>query len=269
MKIGIKNIVKAKEHIVCLTSYTAPMTRIVDPLVDIILVGDSLGMAIYGFENTLPVTLDMMIAHGEAVARTAGHALVVIDMPYGTYEKSPAQALENAKRIMDETKADAVKLEGGLAFIDTIRTLVENGIPVMGHVGLLPQSVEKMGGYKIQGRGDEGAQKVMADAKAVEKAGAFSVVIEGTLEPVARDITDALSIPTIGIGASPFCDGQILVVNDLLGTFSAFSPKFAKRYINLPPIIVEAISQYADDVRERRFPTMDHCYLPKLDDGGS
>jgi len=263
MSVQIKDIVKSDKRIVCLTSYTAPFTRIIDPLVDVILVGDSLGMVIYGYENTLPVKIEQMIFHGEAVARTASHALVVVDMSYDTYEQSPEQALASAQRIMKETKCAAVKLEGGVAMAPTVKYLVDNGVPVMGHVGLLPQSVEKMGGFKIQGRNDEGAQKVMADAKAIEAAGAFSLVIEGTLEPVARDITAALSIPTIGIGASPACDGQILVVDDILGLFSAFTPKFAKKYAELAPIIAEAVGEYAKEVREGTFPTMGHCFLPK------
>jgi 3-methyl-2-oxobutanoate hydroxymethyltransferase len=262
-RIGIQDIVKGGKPIVCLTSYTAPMTKLIDPFVDVILVGDSLGMVVYGFENTLPVTLEMMIRHGECVVRNASHALVVVDMPYGTYEHSKEEALKNAQRIMSETKCDAVKPEGGEALAPTVRYLVENGVPVMGHVGLMPQSIEKMGGFKIQGRGDEGAKKVMADAKAIADAGAFSLVIEGTIEPVARDITEAVSIPTIGIGASPACDGQILVVHDIVGMFSAFTPRFAKRYVELAPLVSSAVERYAEDVREHRFPTLEHCFLPK------
>jgi 3-methyl-2-oxobutanoate hydroxymethyltransferase len=239
------------------------MTRIIDPLVDIIMVGDSLGTVVYGFENTLPVTIDMMIAHGEAVARTASHALVVVDMSYKTYEDSPEQALRSAQRIVKETKCAAVKLEGGEEMAPTVRFLVENGVPVMGHVGLLPQSIEKMGGYKIQGRNDEGAKKVKADAAAIADAGAFSLVIEGTIEPVARDITASVSVPTIGIGASPACDGQILVVDDILGLLPAFTPRFVKRYAELAPIISSAVERYANEVREGRFPTIEHCFLPK------
>ncbi len=263
MKLEVKDIVKGGKPIVCLTSYTAPMTKIIDPLVDVILVGDSLGMVVYGFENTLPVTIDMMIAHGAAVVRNAQHALVVVDMPYGTYESSKELALKNAQRIIKETGCAAVKPEGGQELAETVRYLVDNGVPVMGHVGLMPQSVEKMGGFKIQGRGDAGAQKVMADAKAIADAGAFSLVIEGTIEPVAKDITEAVKIPTIGIGASPACDGQILVVDDIIGMFSAFTPKFAKRYVELSPIISDAVGKYANEVRERTFPTIGHCFLPK------
>ena len=258
-KTGINN-----KPIVCITTYTAPMAQIIDPLVDIMLVGDSLGMTIYGFDSTVPVTIDMMIAHGDAVVRNAKHALVVVDMSYGTYEHSKEQALESAKRIMEKTKCAAVKLEGGVELADTIKHLVDNGIPVMGHIGLMPQSVEKMGGFKIQGRDDAGAKKVMNDALAVEKAGAFSVVIEGTIEPVARDITNALKIPTIGIGASPACDGQVLVLDDVIGTFTAFSPKFAKRFTDVKPVIIEAVTQYATDVKARVFPAESNCFYSKV-----
>jgi 3-methyl-2-oxobutanoate hydroxymethyltransferase len=261
MQIGIKDIVKGGKPIVCLTSYTAPMTKIIDPLVDIILVGDSLGMTIYGFDSTKRVTMDMMIAHGEAVARCASHALVVFDMPYATYD-NPEQALANAQLAMKETKCAAVKLEGGVEMAPTVKYLVDNGVPVMGHIGLMPQSVEA-GKFKIQGRGDDGAKKVMADAKAIEAAGAFSIVIEGTLEPVAQDITAAVGVPTIGIGASPKCDGQVLVIDDIIGTFFDFTPKFIKRYAELGPVISKAVAQYADEVRAGTFPTMEHCFLAK------
>lgn len=261
MKITTKDIKKGGKPIVMLTSYTAPMTKIMDPLVDVILVGNSLGMTIYGFDSTKRVTLDMMIAHSEAVARCASHALVVFDMPYATYD-NPKQALETVRRVARETKCDAYKLEGGVEMAATIKHLVDNGFPVMAHIGLMPQSVEA-GKFIIQGRNDESMKKVMADAKAVEKAGAFSVVIEGTLEPVAHEITDALSIPTIGIGASPACDGQVLVIDDIIGTFLDFKPKFIKRYAELAPLIKKAIADYADEVRARKFPTIKHCFLPK------
>ncbi|MFA4994831.1 MAG: 3-methyl-2-oxobutanoate hydroxymethyltransferase [Bdellovibrionales bacterium] len=261
MKITTKDIKKGGKPIVMLTSYTAPMTKIMDPLVDIILVGDSLGMTIYGFDSTKKVTLDMMIAHAEAVARCASHALVVFDMPYATYD-TPKQALESVRRVQKETKCDAFKLEGGVEMAPTVKYLVDNGVAVMGHIGLMPQSVEA-GKFIIQGRNDESMKKVMADAKAIEAAGAFSVVIEGTLEPVAHDITDAISIPTIGIGASPACDGQVLVIDDIIGTFWDFTPKFIKRYAVLRPLIEKAVAEYADEVRARTFPTIDHCFLPK------
>lgn len=262
-RLTVKHIVKSDMPIVCLTSYTAPMARLLDAHVDILLVGDSVGMVLYGFDNTLPVTLDMMINHGAAVVRSSAHALVVVDMPYGTYEDSPEQALKNAQRIMQETKCGAVKLEGGEAMEATIRKLVENNIPVMGHIGLMPQSIEKMGGFKIQGKNDESASQLLRDAQAVQEAGAFAVVIEGTIEEVARQITQSLTIPTIGIGASAACDGQVLVIDDLLGTFAAFSPKFAKRYAEIAPIISKAVESYAADVRARRFPGSEHIFKKK------
>jgi 3-methyl-2-oxobutanoate hydroxymethyltransferase len=260
---GVKDIVKGGVPIVCLTAYTAPVARLLDPHVDILLVGDSLGMVLYGFKNTLLVTLDMMIAHGAAVVRSSTQALVVVDMPYGSYEESPEQALRNAMRVVKETGCDAVKLEGGQEMAATVRHLVQNGVPVMGHVGLMPQSVEKMGGYKIQGRDEAQAKKITADANASADTGAFSIVIEGTVEPVARAITALLSIPTIGIGASPACDGQVLVIDDILGTFPAFAPRFAKRYAELAPLISEAAEKYATDVRERRFPGPEHIFPAK------
>ena len=263
MRTLIADFTKSRAPLVCLTAYTTPIARILDPHVDMLLVGDSLGMVLYGFETTLPVTLDMMIAHGAAVVGASSRALIVVDMPYGTYEESPDQALRNATRVLNETGCAAIKLEGGQEMGATIRNLVQNGVPVMGHVGLMPQSVEKMGGYQIQGRGDSQAEKVKADALAVAAAGAFSVVIEGTIEPVARAITEGLSVPTIGIGASPACDGQILVVDDLLGMFSAFTPHFVKRYAELAPLIDTAIASYAADVRARRFPAPEHCFYDK------
>jgi 3-methyl-2-oxobutanoate hydroxymethyltransferase len=259
----VGEIVKNETPIVCLTAYTAPIARLVDLHVDIILVGDSLGMVVYGFENTLPVTLDMMIAHGAAVVRSSRQALVVVDMPYGTYEKSPEQALQNAARIMKETSCGAVKLEGGQELAATVAHLVKNGVPVMGHVGLMPQSIEKMGGFKIQGRNEAQAIKIAADAKAIEAAGAFSIVIEGTVEPVARAITGSLAIPTIGIGASIACDGQVLVIDDVLGTFAAFAPRFSKRYAELAPLIAKAAEDFAIDVRARRFPGPQHIFPAK------
>jgi 3-methyl-2-oxobutanoate hydroxymethyltransferase len=245
--------------LVCLTAYTAPMARLLDPYVDLLLVGDSMGMVEYGFDGTRPVTLDMMIPHGAAVVRATRHALVVIDLPFGTYETSSAQALASAQRAMKETGSNAVKLEGGQEMAATIRHLVQNGIPVMGHIGLLPQSVTEAKGFKIQGRDDEGARKLIEDAKAVAAAGAFSIVIEGTIESVARAITESVSIPTIGIGASPACDGQILVINDVLG-FTERPPKFAKRYAEIGPVIADAVKNYAADVRGRRFPSPEYTY---------
>lgn len=258
----ITDIVKSATPITCLTAYTADVARVLDPLIDILLVGDSLGMALYGFPDTLSVTLDMMITHGAAVVRSTSQALIVVDMPIGTYEESPEQALVSAQRIMDETGCDAVKLEGGAAMAATIRYLTDNDVPVMGHIGLLPQSVEKMGGYKIQGRDEAAAQSLLADAAAITAAGVFAFVIEGTVEPVAQAITAAVKIPTIGIGASVACDGQVLVIDDLLG-LTPKPPRFAKAYANLVPLIAEAAKSYAEDVRARRFPAPEHTFPKK------
>ncbi|MFY9287132.1 MAG: 3-methyl-2-oxobutanoate hydroxymethyltransferase [Alphaproteobacteria bacterium] len=259
-RLSLKDFRKSGTPLVCLTAYTAPMARLLDPHVDLLLVGDSLGMTLYGFDDTLSVTLDMMIAHGAAVVRSSHHALIAVDLPYGSYENSPQQALESAQRLMKETGCNAVKLEGGTDMAATVRLLVENSIPVIGHVGLMPQSIKKMGGFKIQGKDDAQAAQVKADAKAIAEAGAFLLVIEGTVEPVAREITQSLSIPTIGIGASPACDGQILVIDDVLGTFGAFAPRFAKKYADLAPLISEAVETYARDVRTRAFPGPEHCF---------
>lgn len=261
-RLGLGDLKKGAAPIVCLTAYTAPVARLLDPHVDLLLVGDSLGMVLYGFEDTLSVTLEMMIAHGAAVVRSSTHPVVVVDMPFETYEKSQDQALVNARRIMRETKCDAVKCEGGVELAPTIHYLVKKGVPVMGHIGLLPQSVRKMGGYKIQGRDEAGAQKLMVDAKAIADAGVFAMVIEGTIEPVSRAITEAVSVPTIGIGASPACDGQVLVIDDVLGLVQK-SPRFAKRYAGLAPLIEQAAKAYADDVRARRFPGTEHVYEKK------
>jgi 3-methyl-2-oxobutanoate hydroxymethyltransferase len=251
---------KGGEPIVVLTAYTAPMAGFLDSHVDILLVGDSLGMVVYGFESTLPVTLDMMIAHGAAVVRGSARACVVVDMPFASYQESPAQAYRNAARVLVETGAAAVKLEGGVEMRDTIEFLVARGIPVMGHVGLMPQSFNAMGGYRIQGRDDRGASEVMRDARAVAEAGAFSIVIEGTAEPVAREITGAVRVPTIGIGASAGCDGQVLVTEDMLGLFAAFKPSFVKRYAELGREVEMAAEAYAREVRARRFPGPEHVF---------
>jgi len=262
MRLTPNDITKGQTPIVMLTAYTAPVARLLDPHVDILLTGDSVGMVLYGYPDTLSVTLDMMIAHGGAVVRNSQHALVVVDMPAGTYEKSPDEALKNAQRLMSETGCGAVKLEGGENVAPTVKHLVKNGVPVMGHIGLLPQSVKQMGGYKIQGRDEAGAQKLIADAKAIAGAGAFAMVVEGTVEPVARAITEAVPIPTIGIGASVACDGQVLVINDILG-LTEKPPKFAKRFAELAPLIAKAAETYANDVRARRFPTVEHVYGEK------
>lgn len=254
---------KGADPIVCLTAYTTPMARQLDPHVDLLLVGDSLGMVLYGFDSTLPVTLDMMIAHGAAVVRGSERACVIVDMPFGSYQESPAQAFRSAARVMAETGASGVKLEGGAEMAETVRFLTQRGIPVCGHVGLMPQAVNVAGGFKATGRSEEEARRVMQDAQAIAEAGAFAVVLEGTLEPVAAEITAALPIPTIGIGASPACDGQILVAEDVFGLFSDFTPRFVKRYAELGSQISAAAAAYAEDVRARRFPGKEHCFLPK------
>ncbi len=260
---GIAALAKGGPPIVALTAYTAPVARLLDPHVDFLLVGDSLGMVVYGFDSTLPVTLEMMIAHGGAVMRGSAQALVVVDLPFGSYQESPEQAFRSAARIMAETGCGAIKLEGGREMADTVRFLTGRGVPVMGHVGLMPQSVNTAGGFRVQGRGERQAERVMADATAIADAGAFAIVIEGTIEPVARSITAALPVPTIGIGASPACDGQILVIDDVLGVFTEFTPRFVKRYAELAPLISAAAEAYAADVRARRFPGPEHCFGTK------
>jgi 3-methyl-2-oxobutanoate hydroxymethyltransferase len=257
---GVGDLVKGGTPIVGLTAYTAPTTHLLDPHADFLLVGDSVGMVVYGFDSTLPVTVDMMIAHGAAVMRSSSRALVVVDMPFGSYQESREQAFRTAARILAETGCAAVKLEGGAEMGDTVRFLTERGIPVMGHVGLMPQSVNAAGGFKVQGRDQRQAERVSTDGAAIAGAGAFALVIEGTIEPVARAITEAVPIPTIGIGASPMCDGQILVIDDVLGLFTQFKPRFVRRYAELAPLIAAAVEGYADDVRARRFPGPEHCF---------
>jgi 3-methyl-2-oxobutanoate hydroxymethyltransferase len=257
---GVGAFAKGGTPIVGLTAYTAPIARLLDPHVDFLLVGDSLGMVVYGFDSTVPVTLDMMIAHGGAVMRATRRALVVVDLPFGAYQESPAQAFRNAARLMARTGCAAVKLEGGEEMAETVRFLTRRGVPVMGHVGLMPQSVNAAGGFKVQGRGAVAAQQVMADAAAIAEAGAFALVVEGTVEPVARAITQTVPIPTIGIGASPQCDGQILVTDDVLGVFTDFTPRFVKRYADLAPQIADAAARYAAEVRARHFPGLEHCF---------
>lgn len=250
---------KGGTPLVCLTAYTTPMARLVDEHCDIVLVGDSVGMVLHGLPSTLGVTLDMMIMHGQAVRRGVERALMVVDMPFGSYEEGPEQAFRNAARLMGETGCAAIKLEGGEAMANTIGFLTARGVPVMGHVGLTPQAVNVFGGYAVQGRGED-ANRVARDAAAVAKAGAFAVVIEKVPESLARRITEEVAVPTIGIGASPACDGQILVVDDMLGAFSEFRPKFVKRYAELGAEAEKAIVAYAADVRARRFPTGEHVF---------
>jgi 3-methyl-2-oxobutanoate hydroxymethyltransferase len=251
---------KGQTPIVCLTAYDTPMARRTDAHCDLLLVGDSLAMVVYGLETTRGITLEIMIAHGQAVMRGSEKACVVVDLPQGSYETSAEQAVASAKRVMDETGCQAVKLEGGEEMADAVAAIVQAGIPVFGHIGLMPQKAENRGGFKIQGKDDKGARQVIRDAKAVETAGAFAIVIEGTIESVAREVTEAISIPTIGIGASPECDGQILVTPDMVGLFSDFTPKFVKQYADAGALIDDAIEAYAKDVRARRFPELKHCF---------
>jgi 3-methyl-2-oxobutanoate hydroxymethyltransferase len=250
---------KGGEPIVCLTSYHAHTARIVDRYCDVILVGDSLGMVMHGFETTVPVTLDMMILQGHAVMRGSKHALVVVDMPFGSYEQSREQAFASCARVLKETGCGAIKLEGGTRMAETIAFLVERGVPVMGHVGLTPQSINTIGSFRAQGRDQADWAPIEADAHAVALAGAFAVVVEAVAEPLGRRITEQVSIPTIGIGASAACDGQILVLEDMLG-LSPRVPKFVKRFGELGPGIEAAVKTYAEEVRNRAFPAPEHVY---------
>lgn len=249
--------------IVMLTAYTMRMAQLLDPYCDMLLVGDSLGQVIYGLSSTIPVTLEMMSAHGAAVVRGSWHSLVAVDMPFGSYEASPEQAFVSASRLLKETGCAAVKLEGGAAIAPTVAFLSERGIPVIGHVGLTPQAVNTLGGYGARGREESEAQKIIADARAVADAGAFSIVVEGVMEEIADEITSLLPVPVIGIGASPKCDGQVLVTDDMLGMFER-TPRFVKRFDDLATRIGEAVESYAADVRTRRFPTAEQTYRPKL-----
>lgn len=253
---------KGKTPLVMLTAYTVRMAQLMDAQCDMLLVGDSLGQVIYGLPSTVPVTLDMMAAHGAAVVRGSYHALVVIDLPFGSYEASPQQAFESAAMLMKATGAAAVKLEGGTAMAETVAFLSQRGIPVMGHVGLTPQAVNQLGGYGARGRSPEEAAKIVADAVAVAEAGAFAVVIEGVVEPIAIDITRRISVPTIGIGASAQCDGQVLVAEDMLGFFER-TPRFVKTFDDIAGRISTAVETYATDVRSRAFPGPDQLYAPK------
>ncbi|MBL3609087.1 3-methyl-2-oxobutanoate hydroxymethyltransferase [Rhodovulum sulfidophilum] len=257
---------KGGTPLVCLTAYTTPMAEAVDAACDVVLVGDSVGMVLHGLPSTLGVTMEMMLMHGRAVARGLSHALMVVDMPFGSYEEGPQQAFRNAARLMAETGCGAVKLEGGAAMAETIRFLTARGIPVMGHVGLTPQGVMGFGGYKVQGRGADGA-RVLAEAQAVAEAGAFAVVLEKVPAALADRITAAVPIPTIGIGASVGCDGQILVVDDMLGVFTGFRPKFVKRYAELGDAARAAVETYAEEVRSRRFPGPEHVFADEIGGG--
>lgn len=250
---------KRAEPIVMLTAYTARMAEILDVHCDALLVGDSLAQAIYGLPSTVPVTLEMMIAHGQAVMRGSKKSLVVIDMPFGSYEASPEQAFLSASRILKETGADAIKLEGGTVMAPTVAFLTARGIPVMGHIGLTPQAVNVLGGYAVRGKDDAERARILADAKAIEKAGAFSIVIEGVIESLAIEITQSIDCPTIGIGGSNQCDGQVLVVDDMLGMFER-TAKFVKKFEQLSEIVDTAVSSYAIAVKSRTFPGPDNTY---------
>ena len=250
---------KGGQPLVVLTAYTTPMARLVDPHCDVALVGDSLGMVLHGMPSTIGVTMEMMILHGRSVVRGLTRAMPVIDMPFGSYEESPAQAYRNAARLMAETGAPSVKLEGGVHMAETIAFLTARGVPVMAHIGLTPQSVNTLGGYKVVGRAEE-ADKVMADARACEAAGAYSIVLEKVPTGLSGRITAALSIPTIGIGAGVDCDGQVLVIDDMLGLFTDFRPKFVKRYADLGRQADAAIEAYAAEVRARSFPGPEHGF---------
>jgi 3-methyl-2-oxobutanoate hydroxymethyltransferase len=250
---------KGGEPIVMLTSYHAHTAALVDRHCDVILVGDSLGNVMHGYETTVPVTLDMMILQGRAVMRGSQQALVVVDMPFGSYEASKEQAFHSAVRILKETQCGAIKLEGGERMAETVAFLTERGIPVMGHIGLTPQSINTLGSFRAQGREEGSWEPIENDARAISEAGAFSIVIEAVAEPLARKITEKVAAPTIGIGASAACDGQVLVLEDMLG-LSPRTPKFVRRYGDLGPAIEAAIKGYAADVRSRNFPGPEHVY---------
>ncbi len=253
---------RTEQPIVMLTAYTMRMAQLLDPHCDLLLVGDSLGQVIYGLPSTVPVTLDMMCAHGAAVIRGSWHALVAVDMPFGSYEASPEQAFASCARVMKETGCAAVKLEGGEAMAPTVRFLSERGIPVIGHVGLTPQAVNMLGGYGARGRSQAEADKIMRDAAAIADAGAFAIVVEGVLEEIAAAVTRAVAPPVIGIGGSAECDGQVLVTEDMLGLFER-TPRFVKRYDDLAARIGAAVETYAGEVRSRSFPTPDQTYRPR------
>ena len=254
---------KGQRPIVSLTAYTTPVAKLMDPHVDFMLVGDSLGMVLYGLDSTVGVTLEMMIAHGQAVMRGSEAACIVVDLPFGSYQESKEQAFRSAARVLKETGCSAVKLEGGAEMAETVDFLIRRGIPVLGHVGLMPQLINTTGGYRSLGRSDKEAEKIRNDAKAIDDAGAFAIVIEGTVEPVAREITGTVRAPTIGIGASPACDGQVLVVDDVLGVFTDFKPRFVKRFANLAPLMSEAFAAYAEEVKARTFPAEEHTFQVK------
>lgn len=260
-RIGIPDIRARKggEPLVCLTAYDAPTARLLDPHCEVLLVGDSVGMVVHGLPNTISVTIEMMILHGQAVMRGASRSMVVVDMPFGSYEASPEQAFANAARVLQETGAQAVKLESGVYIAETIRFLAERGVPVMAHVGLRPQAALAEGGFKAKGRTDIERSRVLEEARAADAAGAFAIVVEGVAEDLAAEVTKTVNAPTIGIGASASCDGQILVTPDMLGLFD-WTPRFVKRYADMKTVTENAVRAYADDVRARRFPGAGEVY---------
>lgn len=253
---------KGKDPIVMLTAYTTRMAQLLDPHCDVLLVGDSLAQVIYGLPSTLPVTLEMMIAHGAAVVRGSWHSLVIVDMPFGSYEASPEQAFASASRVLAETGAAGVKMEGGETLAPTAEFLTKRGIPVCGHIGLTPQAVNALGGYGARGRSNAEHAQILDDARAIAAAGAFGLVVEGVVETLAREITAAVSCPVIGIGASAECDGQVLVIDDMLGMFER-TARFVKKYDDLAGRISAAVETYAADVRSRSFPGPDQVYAPR------
>jgi 3-methyl-2-oxobutanoate hydroxymethyltransferase len=250
-----------EEPVVMLTAYTARQAQLLDEHCDILLVGDSLGQVIYGLPSTIPVTLEMMANHAAAVVRGSYHSVVVVDMPFGSYEASPGKAFESAAYLLKSSGAAAVKLEGGEAMAPTVEFLISRGIPVMGHVGLTPQAVNVLGGYAARGRGDAEAEKIVGDARTLCAAGAFAIVVEGVIEPIAIAVTEAVDCPIIGIGASAKCDGQVLVTDDMVGMFERV-PRFVKRYEEVAPMIASAARRYAEEVRARTFPGPDQTYQP-------
>ncbi len=252
---------KDGEPLVMLTAYTVRMAQLMDPHCDMLLVGDSLAQVIYGLPHTVAVTMEMMALHGAAVVRGSYHAAVIVDMPFGSYEASPEQAFTNASRLLKETGAAGVKVEGGKVIAPTIEFLTARGIPVMGHVGLTPQAVNILGGYGVRGKSAAEARSIVEDAEAVARAGAFALVIEGVMEPIAIEITEKVACPTIGIGASAQCDGQVLVAEDMLGLFDR-TPKFVKRFGAMQQHVEEAVKKYAEDVRARTFPSDEQLYRP-------
>lgn len=253
---------KGGEPLVMLTAYTVRMAQLLDPHCDMLLVGDSLGQVIYGLSSTVPVTVEMMAAHGAAVVRGSYHAVVVIDLPFGSYEASPEQAFATASRLLKDTGAAAVKLEGGETMAETVSFLARRGIPVMGHIGLTPQAVNALGGYGARGRSEAEERQILADAQAIAAAGAFALVVEGVVEPIADRIAADVAIPVIGIGASARCDGQVLVAEDMLGLFDRV-PRFVKRYADMAGVVSAAAQDYAGEVRSRAFPTSDQTYAPR------